>query len=107
MFFVVIFAVNEVYFARDFGGEFSSPSHCSSGSRMDYLWVIPRSSLDDEDYMLLLRLKKTDLPRKIVVITYNCLLLLSSRSIDFCMTFSTDRNLNTSIGCIIQDQEHG
>jgi len=72
--FFVYFAVDELYFSSDFGGELTAGSQCahhSPSSHMDQLWVIPRSSIIDDSYTLLLRLKKTEFSSKIIFIADN------------------------------------
>ena len=64
--FCVNFAVAESYFSSDFAGELSAGSHCRFHSRMDYLWVIPRSAVIGDHYTLLLQLKKTELSCKLI-----------------------------------------
>jgi len=69
----VDFAVHQFYFSSHFGAELSAGFHCMSGRRMDYLCVIPRSNLIDDDYNLLLRIKTAKFSSKGIIINAdNC-----------------------------------
>ena len=64
----VDFAVDQYYFSSDVGGELSAGSQCAPGCRLDYLWVIPRTSLIDDTYTLLLKLEKIRLSSMMIIL---------------------------------------